>query len=199
MWTEDMFVSFFDTEEEQKMKHDFFQGLDLTESFQEVLSKGLSFQIETLTKICTKFVKEVFEIQEKLRVVYPNKLDVRETPLIHPFKPPSYSLASLSLTIWETFALEEQIYCLPFRQKSDKSSKIEKHWAHVESYKEDPEGKDLIHMATSEVYQKRFQTKDGKSISFPDYFNPNKKIVKYFHGCRSVIVKGERSQICEKI
>lgn len=198
MWTEDMFISFFDTEEEQKLKLEFFHRLDFDESFREVLSKSLSFKIKTLTQICTKFILEVFEIQEKLHEEFPNKLNIRKKPLIHPFLPPSYSLASLSLSIWETFALDYQLYSIPFRQKSDKSSKIEKHWAHVKSYEEDPTGENVIHMATSEVYQKRFQTNEGKNISFPDYYNPDKKTVKYFNGCRSVSVKEERSRISEK-
>lgn len=184
IYTEDMFFSYFDTEEERSIKHNFFQKFNKSESFKDILSKGLSFQIKTLVEICTTFVRELFEIQERLLEAFPNRLDITKKPLIHPFLPPSYSLASLSLSIWENFALEHHIYSIPFIQKTDRSSKIEKHWAHFKSYEEDPSGQDLIHMATSEVYQKRFQTKDGKICSFPDYYNPNKKTVKYFNGCR---------------
>lgn len=186
-WSALMFLSYFDSAEKASLKMEFFQKLDLTKTLHTVVSEGLETQVTALTKIATTFIHEIFDIQERLGEAFPDKINAAKSklPFIHPYKPPCYSLASISLAIWERFFLEPNtIFCIPPRQKEDKSSKIEQHWAYLEAKKDDVDGEDVIHMAGTEIYQKRFQTKDGKCISYPDFYNANTKTIKWFHGCR---------------
>lgn len=180
-----MFLNFFDTEYNQEIKKKFFKGLDKTKSLEQVVDSALECSVKLLAKIGTRFISEVFDIQERLRVVFKDRLKAgsKHLPLIHPFKPPSYSLSSLSLAIWELFSLEDDVlYSLPPRQKVDKSSYIERHWASLHAKAEDPDGETVLHTATSEIYQKRFVTDEGKC--YPDYYNPSSKSVAFFNGCR---------------
>ena len=188
IWTAEMFQSYFDTSEEISMKKEFLERLNQAENFKTVVFKALKSYVLILTQIATTFVHEIIDIQERLQKALPAKMDAfgkSKLPFIHPLKPPCYSIASISLSVWENYFLENNtIWCIAPRQREDKCSKIEQKWAYFEGLKDDKTGEDVIHAAATEVYQKRFETKDGKCIGYPDFYNPNTKTIKWFHGCR---------------
>lgn len=184
-WSESMFLSFFDTEEEQNLKKKFFnERLDKeSKDLKTVVSEGLTSNVKTLTRIGTTFVWTALDIQERLKEKFVSNPKTKEK-IIHPFNKPSFSLASLSLAVWEYFCLEPNtLYCIAPRQKSDMSSNIERKWAFFKDREDDPSGEQIVHMAKSEIHQKKFKTKNGQNISFPDFYNPHTKTVSYFNGC----------------
>lgn len=182
-WSVDMFQSFYDSPEEFELKSKFVETMDRSQSFHNVVSKALTDKVKTLAHIGTSFIRQMSDIQDTIKTVYREKLDGKETTFIHPLQEPCFSLASISLAFFENFFLEKDtIFCIPSHQREDRCSKIELQWSYLKAQEEDPSGKDVLHFAGSEVYQKRFETEKGNV--YPDFYSPKSKSIKWFNGCR---------------
>ena len=182
-WSIDMFQSLYDSPEEFELKSKFLENMDRSQNFHQVVSNALTKNVKILAQIGTSFIREMSDIQDMIKRAYRNKLNGKKTHFIHPFQRPCFSLASISLAFFETFFLEgDTLFCIPSRQREDRSSRIELQWSYLKAQEEDPSGEDVLHFAGSEVYQKRFETKMGKV--YPDFYNPKTKAIKWLNGCR---------------
>ena len=182
-WSLEMFQSFYDSTEEVELKSKFLEHMDKSQNFHQVVSNALTENVKILAQIGTSFIREMSDIQDRIKTVYRNKLVAKKTTFIHPFERPCFSIASISLAYFENFFLEKDtVFCLPSRQREDRCSGIELQWSYLKAEDEDPTGEDVLHFAGSEVYQKKFETNTGKV--YPDFYNPKTKNIKWLNGCR---------------